>query len=174
MDVLEKEAKDMEFQLKQLQSRMQQQQMEDDAVVKTGGCRWKSARPDKGSVLTYAKDVQDKYRSKYGVGEDPVFRDPPPMRPPSEMTLKSGSMAPSGGGGVNTTEPNKSIPAQSKTSFRQKGNDVCLDTVDLIVEYFSKRNYFFSLVQTWKHGPLLMWVNGCNPSDWIHMLHHLL
>ena len=122
MDVLENEAKDMEFQLKQLQSRMQQQQMEDDAVVKTGGCRWKSARPDKGSVLTYAKDVQDKYRSKYGVGEDPVFRDPPPMRPsPSEVTEKIGSIVPVG---IKTTEPIKSIPAQSKTSFRQKGNVV--------------------------------------------------
>ena len=121
VDVLEKEAKDMEFQLKQLQSRMQQQQIEDDAVVKTGGCRWKSARPDKGSVLTYAKDVQDKYRSKYGAGEDPVFRDPPPMRPPSEMTTKSGSIA---SGGIKTTDPIKSNSAPSKTSFHQKGDDV--------------------------------------------------
>lgn len=107
VDVLEREAKEMEVQLKALQNRMQQQQLEDDAVVKTGGCRWKSARPDKGTVLSYAKDVQDKYRSKYGVGEDPVLRAPP-------ETIRLA---------VPNTNVSKTtmLPQQNPSSFRQKG-----------------------------------------------------
>lgn len=73
-EALDREAKEMEQRLKTLQDRMQQQQMEDEAVPKFGGSRWKSARPDKGSVLSYAKDVQEKYRKKNVIGEDPIMR----------------------------------------------------------------------------------------------------
>ena len=62
--MLDKEAKEMERNLKNLQARMQQQSIEDDAVPKFGGSRWKSARPDKGTVKSYTKDIQDKHRQK--------------------------------------------------------------------------------------------------------------
>ena len=52
---------------------MQQQKAEDDALPKPGGSRWRSARTDKGSVLSYAKDVQEKHKKKFGDG-DPVLR----------------------------------------------------------------------------------------------------
>ena len=62
--MLDKEAKEMEKNLKNLQARMQQQCIEDEAVPKFGGSRWKSARSDKGTFKSYAKDVQDKHRKK--------------------------------------------------------------------------------------------------------------
>lgn len=74
VDNLDRESKEMEQRLKSLQERMQQQQIEDEAVPKFGGSRWKSARPDKGSVLSYQKDLQDKYRKKNIIGEDPALR----------------------------------------------------------------------------------------------------
>lgn len=71
VNVLDKEAKEMEKNLKNLQARMQQQSIEDEAVPKFGGSRWKSARPDKGTVKSYTKDSQDKHRKKAS-GEYPV------------------------------------------------------------------------------------------------------
>jgi hypothetical protein len=62
----------MERNLKNLQERMQQQSIEDESIPKFGGSRWKSARPDKGSVTSYAKSVQDKHRKKSN-GEDPAL-----------------------------------------------------------------------------------------------------
>lgn len=52
----------MESKLKQLQDRMQQQRIEDEAVVRVGGARWKGARTDKGSVLNYERDLREKYK----------------------------------------------------------------------------------------------------------------
>jgi hypothetical protein len=110
VEVLEREAKEMEMQLKALQSRMQQQQMEDEAVVKTGGCRWKSARPDKGTVLSYAKDVQEKYRNKYGTGEDPAQWAPPP----ADVAKKPRAPAAGAGAGAAAAPP-------AGAMFQQKG-----------------------------------------------------
>eukprot|EP01035_Chromulina_nebulosa_P017856 gene17856-23469_t len=62
--VLEKDAKEMEDRLKMLQERLEKQRLEDLAVPKPGGSRWNSARVDKGSVLTYNKDLQEKYKKK--------------------------------------------------------------------------------------------------------------
>jgi len=62
--VLEKDAKEMEERLKMLQERLEKQRLEDAAVPKPGGSRWNSARVDKGSVLTYNKDLQEKYKKK--------------------------------------------------------------------------------------------------------------
>ena len=50
---------------------MLQQNIEDEATPKYGGSRWKSARPDKGSVTSYAKDIQEKHRRKI---EDPALK----------------------------------------------------------------------------------------------------
>ena len=69
----------MEVRLKSLQERMLQHNLEDVATPKFGGSRWKSARPDKGSVLSYAKDVQDKHRKKNS-GDDPAMRPQPAPR----------------------------------------------------------------------------------------------
>lgn len=66
-DFLEREAKEMEVRLQMLQSRMQQQNLDDAALAKTGGSRWKSARTDKGSVTSYAKDVQERIKKRSSV-----------------------------------------------------------------------------------------------------------
>ena len=70
----------MESRLQMLQDRLRRQQMEADSVtaatVATGGTgtgnsgRWKSARPDKGSIRSYAKDVQDKHQRKKSAAEN--------------------------------------------------------------------------------------------------------
>ena len=73
VDMLDREAKEMERNLKNLQERMLQQNIEDEATPKYGGSRWKSARPDKGSVTSYAKDIQEKHRKKSDT-EDPGLK----------------------------------------------------------------------------------------------------
>lgn len=57
-----------------LQERMKQQSVEDEAVHKEGATRWKTARPDKGSVRNYAKDVQTKHKMKLAEKSDPALR----------------------------------------------------------------------------------------------------
>ena len=73
VDILDIEAREMERNLKNLQERMLQQNIEDEATPKYGGSRWKSARPDKGSVTSYAKDIQEKHRKKSST-EDPGLK----------------------------------------------------------------------------------------------------
>eukprot|EP00596_Hydrurales_sp_CCMP1899_P009159 CAMPEP_0119049766 /NCGR_PEP_ID=MMETSP1177-20130426/66250_1 /TAXON_ID=2985 /ORGANISM="Ochromonas sp, Strain CCMP1899" /LENGTH=168 /DNA_ID=CAMNT_0007027377 /DNA_START=45 /DNA_END=548 /DNA_ORIENTATION=+ len=68
---MEREAREMEARLKMLKERMEQQQLDDDAAPRSGGSRWKSARPDKGTVLHYAKDVQEKHKKR---SENPSMR----------------------------------------------------------------------------------------------------
>lgn len=46
-----------------LQTRMQEAEASEPAVG-SGGTRWRSARPDKGGVTTYAKDVKDRQQRK--------------------------------------------------------------------------------------------------------------
>jgi hypothetical protein len=46
-----------------LQARMQETEA-NEPQVGSGGTRWKSARPDKGGVTTYAKDVKDRQQRK--------------------------------------------------------------------------------------------------------------
>lgn len=74
-ELLEKDAKEMEIRLKMLQDRMEQQRLEDASVVKVGGARWSGARVDKGSVSTYARDLQEKYKKKREAegGGDPAL-----------------------------------------------------------------------------------------------------
>ena len=88
-EVLESEAKEMELRLRALQERMQQEQLADSAVVKKGGSRWRSARTDKGSVTSYAKDVQEKYKKKSAAdgGGDPVMRAPASVRRAARETM---------------------------------------------------------------------------------------
>lgn len=66
----------METRLRNLQERISQQKTEDENTPKYGGARWKSARADKGSVLSYNKDVQEKHKKRIEAtgGEDPVVR----------------------------------------------------------------------------------------------------
>ena len=54
----------MENRLKMLQDRLAKQKVEDESVPKPGGARWKSARADKGSVLSYNKDLQEKLKAQ--------------------------------------------------------------------------------------------------------------
>jgi hypothetical protein len=59
-DLLDKEARDMEIRLRNLQDKMKMQQLEDESIARPGGSRWGSARLDKGSIGNYAKDVKEK------------------------------------------------------------------------------------------------------------------
>jgi hypothetical protein len=77
-----------------LQERMQLQKEEDEAVPKVGGARWKSARSNKGSILSYAKDVQDKHKKKYGDG-DPVLKALADTRKPNKV-VESGEKSDKG------------------------------------------------------------------------------
>lgn len=61
-EILTREAKEMEDRLKMLHEKVKE---EESAVPeKSGGARWKSARSDKGSIRAYAKDVQEKHKTK--------------------------------------------------------------------------------------------------------------
>lgn len=61
---LEKDAIEMEMRLKMLQEKMAQQQQQEASKMGNSGTLWKSSRPDKGSVRSYGKDVQEKHRRK--------------------------------------------------------------------------------------------------------------
>jgi hypothetical protein len=83
-DILEKESTEMEVRLRMLQvppkfipqptgkrrifamyqEKIKQQQEQADAEPKKGGSRWRSARQDKGSVTAYAKDIQEKHKTR--------------------------------------------------------------------------------------------------------------
>jgi hypothetical protein len=61
-DKLEDETAVMESRLKQLRMTMMEEKKkrEEQLPLKHGGNRWRSAREDRGSVTTYAKDLQEK------------------------------------------------------------------------------------------------------------------
>lgn len=58
---LEKESKEMEARLQQLQDKLQKQQLEDSA---SGKSKWKSARVEKGGLGTYGKELEAKHKKK--------------------------------------------------------------------------------------------------------------
>eukprot|EP01041_Mallomonas_annulata_P008068 gene8068-16554_t len=62
-EVLEKEAKEMESRLRMLQERLKQDE-ESLPPSDKSGTKWKSARQDKGSIRSYAKDVHEKIKNK--------------------------------------------------------------------------------------------------------------
>lgn len=64
--LLEREAVEMENRLKMLQERMQQQNDADEKLKTTtsGGTRWSGASKKKGSVTSYAKDVQERHKKQ--------------------------------------------------------------------------------------------------------------
>jgi hypothetical protein len=65
-DLLQKDTENMEARLQMLQERMKQQQAETaESSARAGGsATWGSARKDKGSVGSYAKEVQEKFKKK--------------------------------------------------------------------------------------------------------------
>lgn len=60
------------FFVRNLQDRMLQQKVEDDNIPRVGGARWKSAREDKGTIRSYAKDVQEKTRKSAKSGKQNI------------------------------------------------------------------------------------------------------
>lgn len=58
-----------------LQERIQQQAQEESEVKSSSGTRWKSAR-DKGSIRSYAKDVQEKHKKKLASATTTAKVDP--------------------------------------------------------------------------------------------------
>lgn len=63
--VLELETKDMETKLLLLQEKMKQQQLEAEKTAPVAGStRWKSSRPEKGSIRSYGKEVTEKHKVK--------------------------------------------------------------------------------------------------------------
>ena len=61
-DALEKETKEMEMRLQMLQERLSQQKLDEKPT--TNGARWKSSKPEKGSIRAYGKEVTEKFRTK--------------------------------------------------------------------------------------------------------------
>jgi hypothetical protein len=61
-DLLEKQAREMEARLKGLQQKMQETSTA--PTTGAGGNLWKNSRPEKGGVTTYAKDYQEKLKTK--------------------------------------------------------------------------------------------------------------
>jgi hypothetical protein len=53
----------MEMRLQMLQERLKQQS-ELEGTKNTGGNRWKSAKPEKGSIRAYGKEIADKAKKK--------------------------------------------------------------------------------------------------------------
>lgn len=54
----------MEAQLQYLQDRNKQQQLESEKAPSTGSTKWKSSRPEKGSIRAYGKEVTEKHKTK--------------------------------------------------------------------------------------------------------------
>ena len=55
----------MESRLLQLQEKMVAQQLESEKLQSmNGGNRWKSSRPDKGSIRAYGKEVNSNFKKK--------------------------------------------------------------------------------------------------------------
>ena len=81
----------MEIRLKSLQDRLQLQRLEDATLVKVGGTRWTGARADKGTISTYAKDLQDKYKKKREAegGGDPALWAPSNNRKSRPIDIKT-------------------------------------------------------------------------------------
>lgn len=65
-----------------LQERMKSQAIEDSEQTKNGS-RWKSARPERGSITSYAKDVQEKHQKKKS---DPTLKATAAARRMSRQT----------------------------------------------------------------------------------------
>lgn len=60
--ILEKEAKEMELRLTSLQTKLKEDSLANPA--KSSGSKWGSAKAEKGSLGSYAKEVQDKHKKK--------------------------------------------------------------------------------------------------------------
>jgi len=122
-ELLEREAKDMEVRLAMLQDRMQKQQLDDAACPKPGGGRWKSARTDKGSVTSYAKDVIEnhKKRSDASGGGDPAMRGLASQRRQARQQQSGG-----GGGGGGGDFRSKDVDHWSVGDVRDWLNAVML------------------------------------------------
>lgn len=92
-EILKKDTDEMESRLLMLQERMKQQQLESaEASAKSGGsAKWKSARPEKGSIRAYGKEVNDKVKKRMdaeGTG-DATLRPSASMRRPAKATAGS-------------------------------------------------------------------------------------
>ena len=73
VDLLELESKEMEKRLLLLKDRIQRDEVEREKFK--GGSKWKSARKDKGSLLSYSKDVQEtRNKSNNEIGYDPILK----------------------------------------------------------------------------------------------------
>jgi len=70
--VLDKEAREMEIRLRNLQDKMKMQQLEDESISRPGGSRWGSARADKGSINNYGKEVREKQMKATSKGKTKV------------------------------------------------------------------------------------------------------
>ena len=154
-EVLEREAKDMEVRLQMLQERMQQQSLDDMAASK-GGSRWKSARPDKGSVTAYAKDVQDRIKRR--------ATDGPPVSSSSGSSCETfqqrapGSSSSGGGGGSSSSNDTSLLsaalaaaaksanPTRTKPALHMQGDDFRTKDID---------HWTVSDVSAWLHAVVL-------------------
>ena len=112
--ILERDAKEMETRLKMLQERMRQQQQEAEANAKLAGAgsnsRWKSSKTEKGSIRSYGKEVQEKYKKRAEESGDMSMRS-------AVMTSSSIDVSAS---------RRKQAEYPSAGNFLTKGNPTCL------------------------------------------------
>ena len=64
-EILEKQTKEMESRLQNIQERYAQQQLDGDSTSNAGGSgKWKSSRVEKGSIRAYGKEVTEKFKKR--------------------------------------------------------------------------------------------------------------
>lgn len=88
---LEKESKEMEARLQQLQDKLQKQQLEDSS---SGKSKWKSARVEKGGLGTYGKELEVKHKKKMeseGVNNDALLKGTASNRRTSRQATQGGN-----------------------------------------------------------------------------------
>lgn len=105
-----------------LQDKLQQQQMEDASVTRTGGSRWKGARNDRGTLRDYSTDVQERQaRQKKRAEEKPrqsktvtasAKQEPQPAINPNFANFASSAKAPA---------PIQQEEDKNETEFEGKG-----------------------------------------------------
>lgn len=98
--LLEKDTKEMEARLTLLQERMRQQNQENERnkMMANNGSRWKTSKPERGSIRQYGKEVTDKVKRRLA-GEGGTSTGTSRHLLSSSVPLSAGGSAGAGAGG---------------------------------------------------------------------------
>ena len=116
--ILEKDAKEMEIRLQSLQTKMEQQRLEDESIPRKHGSRWSGARLDKGSATNYTKDIQEKYkkvREAQGGGDPALWIQQPKKVAPKPVVISNGNIKSKGISIISIKIKNKLFSLDVKT-----------------------------------------------------------